>query len=324
MKEKHLLQLDVLIQGNNLPLQQIPACPALEKLLGLATLSPPQEKTFSQWLLQSFGLPAGVAAPHSALGHGLPAQQGYWLRADPVYLHLMRDRIILPQPVVDDLSAEETQALVQTLNAHFTELHFYAPHPQRWYVHTATPQQIITREPEQVVGQDIRPNMPQGADGKVWVGRLNEVQMLLHQHRVNEAREAVGKLPVNGLWLWGGGGWQGPAIKPYERCWGDDPLLAGVAIDSTSPLPMDLQSCLRYPAENQLLLLDERLSWEVLEQSFFAPLLKALKAKHLQTLRLLFAYQGKVVTCTIHGKDMWKFWRSAKGVNALFKEGQQK
>ena len=106
MKVKHLLQLDVLIQGNHLPLQQAPACPALEKLLGLATLSPPQEKTASQWLLQSFGLPGDAAAPHGALGDGLPVQQGYWLRADPVYLHLMRDRIILPQPGVDDIDAE--------------------------------------------------------------------------------------------------------------------------------------------------------------------------------------------------------------------------
>ncbi|MCB1639923.1 MAG: hypothetical protein KDI15_13865, partial [Thiothrix sp.] len=30
-----------------------------------------------------------------------------------------------------------------------------------------------------------------------------ELQMLLHQHPVNQARERQGQLPVNSLWLWG-------------------------------------------------------------------------------------------------------------------------
>jgi len=32
--------------------------------------------------------------------------------------------------------------------------------------------------------------------------QLNELQMQLHDHPLNQAREARGELPVNSLWLW--------------------------------------------------------------------------------------------------------------------------
>jgi hypothetical protein len=56
---------------------------------------------------------------------------------------------------------------------------------------------------------------------------LNEVQMFLHGHPVNEAREACGKPVVNSLWLWGGG--RQPAAQPatYSSVWSDNPLAAG-------------------------------------------------------------------------------------------------
>jgi hypothetical protein len=34
---------------------------------------------------------------------------------------------------------------------------------------------------------------------------MNEIQMLLHDHPVNRAREADGKWPINSVWFWGGG-----------------------------------------------------------------------------------------------------------------------
>jgi hypothetical protein len=309
MKVKHLLQLDVFLRGGNQPLL---ALTALEKLLGLADEMHSFQTTATDWLLQVFG--AEAAAPYSALGDGLPARQGYWLRADPVYLHLMRDRIILPQPAVDDIGVEEAQPLVQALNTHFTELRFYAPHPQRWYVQTPNPQQLITREPEQVVGQDIRPNMPQGADGKAWVGWLNEAQMLLHQHPVNAAREAAGKMPVNGLWLWGGGNLQAPPDQPYDQYWGNDPLLAGLAGDKYTPLPGNLQDCLQHQAQRQLLVLADAQGWESLECLWFAPLWAALKAKQVETVQLMYAESRRLHVAAIRRGDLWKFWQRGKGV----------
>jgi hypothetical protein len=43
---------------------------------------------------------------------------------------------------------------------------------------------------------------------------MNEIQMLLHEHPVNQRRERVGKLPVNGWWLWGFGEASGATSSP--------------------------------------------------------------------------------------------------------------
>src|SRR5690606_8083595 len=47
--------------------------------------------------------------------------------------------------------------------------------------------------------------LPQGRDAP-WVRRtMTELQMLLHEHPVNESRAARDKPTVNALWLWGHG-----------------------------------------------------------------------------------------------------------------------
>ncbi len=48
-------------------------------------------------------------------------------------------------------------------------------------------------------------NLPSGADAGTWKRWQNEIEMLLHAHPVNIAREAEGLLPANGVWFWGGG-----------------------------------------------------------------------------------------------------------------------
>jgi len=47
--------------------------------------------------------------------------------------------------------------------------------------------------------------MPAGRDGARIRSLMNEIQMLLHEHPVNQGRERARLLPVNGWWLWGFG-----------------------------------------------------------------------------------------------------------------------
>ena len=47
--------------------------------------------------------------------------------------------------------------------------------------------------------------LPTGEDGQAGARHLLEAQMVLHASAVNERRESRGALPVNSLWLWGGG-----------------------------------------------------------------------------------------------------------------------
>ena len=43
------------------------------------------------------------------------------------------------------------------------------------------------------------------------------MQMLLHEHPVNAARERAGRAPVTGVWIWGGGDRRGPRRRRMPR-----------------------------------------------------------------------------------------------------------
>src|SRR5207237_10316211 len=49
------------------------------------------------------------------------------------------------------------------------------------------------------------PLLPGGADCRAWQRWQVETQMLLHEHAVNQRREADGLSPVSSVWFWGNG-----------------------------------------------------------------------------------------------------------------------
>ena len=55
---------------------------------------------------------------------------------------------------------------------------------------------------------------------------LNEAQMVLHAHPVNEAREARGEPAVNSLWLWGAGR-AARRARRWQSVAADDPAVLG-------------------------------------------------------------------------------------------------
>lgn len=75
-----------------------------------------------------------------------------------------------------------------------------------------------------VLGKSANPYIEQSRAILPWYRLLNEMQMYLHQHAINETRLRAGKLALNSLWFWGGGA--GLASLESERGWfADDWLL---------------------------------------------------------------------------------------------------
>ncbi len=129
------------------------------------------------------------------------------LCADPVHLETGNNALVV-QATPLNLSRADTELLLVDLNQHLAldGLVLTAFHPQRWYLHalddsftTALPQ---TTPLSEVGSGNIFPQLPQSTD-KYWHQLMNELQMLLHNHRINQAREQRGQPPVNGIWLWG-------------------------------------------------------------------------------------------------------------------------
>ena len=179
--------------------------PALQMMLGRGQSMVIDPVPLENVLCEIFGmpdLPDAPIAPVAAAFDGLAA--GCWLRADPVNLDLQRDRLLLNTVPVRN---EESAAMCASLNDHFAGqgMEFFAPHPQRWYVRLNVLPRMRTVPLSQVVGSDVRMHLPSGEDAVRWHQVLNEMQMLLSAHPINETRQARGEPTINSVWFWGAG-----------------------------------------------------------------------------------------------------------------------
>lgn len=299
------------------------ALPALETLLARAQPESGAAESLEAWLCTVFGVAGQAIAPVCLRADGLEPGEFYWLRADPVYLSLQRDQLILHPQV--QLAADEAVQLCASLNAHFAadNLRFFAPHPQRWYLRLDGVPDMSTRPLAQVEGCNVFEYLPQGQDALYWHGVFNEIQMLLYEHEVNQAREARGELPINSVWLWGGGCAAGELARPYTMMYGDSDLASAFAQAAGIPhalLPEDATQC---DAEGDMLIVVEVLrrahqqgdlhAWRAglqrVEQCCAKPLLDALRSGRIARLTLEIPQAGAARRLVLSRGAAWKLWQ---------------
>ena len=183
---------------------------ALDRLLSRSTVETVPYTGMEAALCHLFGVPATDAppvAPLSYLADSGQAPTRYLLRADPVHLRADQSRLRLFESHSFFITQDEADALVASINAFNAaqDWQLGALHPQRWYLSLPMAPDLQTTPPAQAAGLDIDTLLPQGGDAGRWAAVLNELQMLLHEHPVNQAREQRGEPVINSLWLWGGG-----------------------------------------------------------------------------------------------------------------------
>ncbi|MCU0812008.1 MAG: hypothetical protein MUE59_13435 [Thiobacillaceae bacterium] len=183
--------------------------PALEVILARGSSQAFSGEGIEAALCQALGIDRQQdwpLAPITLQADGGDPGTDYWLRADPVYLGVMRDRIVLADCQALELDQAEADALAASIHAHFGETFSPLPlQPRRWYLRLPQALQLRTTPLSCATGCDIDPLLPRGHDASRLRALSNEIQMLMHDHPVNQSREARGQLPVNSLWLWGGG-----------------------------------------------------------------------------------------------------------------------
>jgi hypothetical protein len=255
-------------------------------------------RSLEAWLSEAFELgnapfPAGAL---TLLGCGGEPGEAIWTRADPMHLRLFRDHFATVPGETFEVQREEADALCEALSSHFAaQLEFRACEPRRWCAR---------------LFNDAAPN-----DALV-----NEVQMLLHAHPLNEAREARGELAINSVRFWGAGQVPRRAQCRWQSVAAADPAVRGAArladtrhraLPGSAPEWLD-----RLPEEGRhFALLDAREAILAdLERDWFAPLLAALRAGRVGMVTL-HALDGaeEVSFETIRG-DLRRFWRTKKPV----------
>jgi hypothetical protein len=256
-------------------------------------------------------------APLSWLGEGGQPEAAYWLRADPVHFVLQRDSFSLSEPVA--LSQHDAQTLMTVLNAHFAPdgLRFYVAGSGRWYLRLDENPEISTTLLETAMGRDVSAYLPQDVDSTSagaakWNRLLNEMQMLLHDHAVNQAREVNGELPVNSVWLSGGGVLPAKIETSPVTVFTNNVLAKGLSLTANCPcsaLPKNLEVAINQASNDARLVLDDA---DEAESKWFAPALAGLQKGKISQLTLHFAAHEQTLSVDIRPRDLWKFWRKVR------------
>jgi hypothetical protein len=308
--------------------------PALELLLARGRCTSQEPRSLEEWLQQTFGVPDEplAAGALTLLGAGGEPSGYRWARADPVHLQLLRDRLVLVPAAALGIARAEGEALRDALNAHFGErLELRIADTERWVAKLAQAEPLGAQAPLALAGRDVASALP-AASGSAAHRLLNEAQMVLHSHPVNEAREARGAPAVNSVWLWGGAAL--PRLGPprWHSVTAADPLVLGfgraagirhraLAARGDAWLeraPDDGRHLVVLDALRVPLALGEddacRLALSALERDWFAPLLGALRAGRIGMLTIQVPDAPEAVAVeTIRG-DLRRFWRRPKAL----------
>jgi hypothetical protein len=282
------------------------------------------------WIARRFfGAPLQAALPtapyaFAALTDAAPAGQSdvqYW-HADPVHWSIARDHaLLLPldaAPLAQDEEDQLFAAAADVCNAHDCMLvrggsHWFLRPREAWSV-AAQPLDAVAYEP-------IEPRRYGGAHARRWSRLQNEIQMVWHEHRVNEDRGARGLPAANSLWLHGGGTWRALPPAPFVRIRCTSPALRGIAL--AAGVKGDAHAS---PGDGDLTVWDDafialrRGDWRDWRAAIEAIDRRIESLPRDATLEIVLAGKSLVREATSGGADRWRIWRR-RAVAALLVEG---
>jgi hypothetical protein len=195
----------------------------------------------------------------------------------PCHWQIGMDQVVMADPDHLQLSDEESQQLLQAMQAFLLEdgLHVTWQSALRWHVQGALLTDLPTVSLDRVIGQNVKHWMPDHPATRPFQRLQSEMQMLLYNHPVNDAREARRQHTVNAFWLHGAGVLPAEVNQPVQ------------AVDMPNTLRASaLQGDM--PAWRQ--------AWQHLDATAVADALKHLEATGQVTLSLCSEHRAHTYT----------------------------
>jgi hypothetical protein len=182
----------------------------------------------------------------------------------------------------------------------------------------------VTTPVDAARGRRLLASLPRGAEGGTWQRWQNEIEMLLHEHPINSAREARGEATVSGVWFWGGGRLADAGAMPRAVVTaspgrlGD--LARGIALrghgDATqNPGEALMQTMTRasafaaaHPGDPIVVLAELPVAEKpaMLEANWLAPALDELEHHRIDALHLIADGNGSTATWTANAPAIWQ------------------
>jgi hypothetical protein len=290
-----------------------------------------QDPSLSTWLAQSdLSLEQGtiellarivqeVGLPYPEQGFGALRMWGqtgdrptHWIAAaDPVYLEARRDHLYLHALRSVGVPPTHLRALIDHLQTTLAEGKKYGFTRLGSYGYLSSRSPIATAGSPAYVVDQKKPDdyLPSGDDTAVHRNLLSEIEMALHEHEVNLEREADGQLPVNSLWLWGGGIAPEQTTRPQPPLFADDALLTGYWYSGTGvaePWPGDLAACIQESVAGFVAETPEFDTSSTLLENCLSELREALRSGRLDSVTLLFRDGLRAHVRRSHALRVWR------------------
>jgi hypothetical protein len=258
-------------------------------------------RPWQRGLLAALGLSGNryASAPVCARDYGESRPGSFWMHLEPVHFVAGLDRLnLLPLTATARLTHEERESLRTVIAVHLREwnLQLHTLTDGSWLVRAEQAMDIVTTCPEAAASSELDSALPSGKDAGSLRRLMTEMQMLLHDHPVNQRRTRTGLPVVNALWPWGSGieagndsAHLGSSHLPVA-C-GDLPYLRGIYRENQSlirPAARDCAGLLESVANAaRVIAVVEVEEQSVLEDNWVAPLVRALAAGRLARLDLV-------------------------------------
>lgn len=245
--------------------------------------------------------------PIAALTRQLDAKDAEinsWLRADPA--HVRAEMGVVRLLACGDLGLTQNEAdeFIKPLKILFGDIGFplSAAHPARWYLMLPKESRLpVFPSPDEAIGTDIFSVFPADDSAKRWRALLNEAQITLHNHPLNDERIRKGLLPVNSLYFWGGGVLPDQVRFHAENVMSDDWVVKSLMLHADVQNKEHSEG----PALHDLRNLRD---WSLFEREYLLPAVTELKSKKYMSIVLDFADGASY---EIKSSQKWRFWRGA-------------
>ncbi len=290
--------------------------PGLAWCLGAAACTP-HAGPLEPLLASAAGLTTDSALAHLTALHDLEDPSADLLRSDPVHLHADPNKVLVYGPAQLALSGPEADDLLGSLQQEFPELGWQrGVEPGRWYVQRPAEVTGIAPSAQWLNGRSLTPFMPLAAAHRVWRRWLNDLQMILHEHPLNQQRARAGRPTVNGVWWFGAGTPAPAAASSFTQMIGNDVLLAGLARHIACGWHVNATPEQALTSRSETLMVvgeafgaataEPLISLAEFEADWLPKLLRALRRRRLTTLTFMTAAHRAHLTWL----PSWQTWRA--------------
>lgn len=264
-------------------------------------------------IVQELGLPypeQGLAALRMWGQTGDRATR--WIAAaDPVYLEPQLDHLCLHALRRTGVQPSQLRMLIDHLQATLGDDQGFGFTRLGSYGYLSSVQPIASASVPAYVVDQQQPDefLPVGEDTAVHRNILSEIEMALHEHAVNQEREAEGQMAVNSLWLWGGGVAAEKITRPQPPLFSDDALLTGYWNSATAlalEWPGSIAACIEASVAGFVAETPEFDERPELLESCLEELRSALRSGRLSSLTLLFRDGVRAEVRKSHSLRVWR------------------